>query len=146
MADGKKLVVVLGSMGRGGAERVVSIISDFYANKGWKVYIVLLLSNKVDYELNENVEVIDLSGKTASRIKRLPSWLFGIRRVVKEIKPDTVLSFAARINIIVQLAVKGLKQKVVVSERNDPYSDGRSKVVDFFTSRLYPKAHTVILV
>lgn len=144
MLQEKKLVVVLGSMGRGGAERVVSIISNFYANKGWKVYLVLLLANKVDYELNENVEVIDLSGKTTSRIKRIPNWFFGVRRVVKEINPDTVLSFAARINIIVQIALKGLKKKIVVSERNDPYSDGRSKMIDFFTNRLYPKAYKVV--
>lgn len=144
MFEGKKLVIVLGSMGRGGAERVVSIISDYFANKNWNVWIVMLLANKVDYVLNDNVKIVDLSGSTTSRIKRVPSWIFGIREVVKEINPDTVLSFAARINIIVQMALIGTKQKIVVSERNDPYSDGRSKIVDFFTSKLYPKAHAVV--
>lgn len=140
----KRLVIFLGSMGRGGAERVISLISNYFCDKGWKVWIGLLLFNKVEYELNPNIKVVDLTGKGQSRIKRLPVWLRNVRGLVKEVKPDAILSFAARINIIVQLACAGLKQNIVVSERNDPYMDGRSKLVDFFTSRLYPRANAVV--
>lgn len=140
----KSILIILGSMGRGGAERVISIVSDYFCRRGWKVYIALLLFNNVDYELNKNVTVIDLSGKVQSRYKRLPEWVFGIRRLVKKIKPDRVLSFAARINIIVQIACLGLKQKIIVSERNDPYMDGRSGWIDLGTRLLYPKADAVI--
>lgn len=140
----KKLIIVLGSMGRGGAERVVSYISDHFAKQGWKVWIVMLLFNKVDYILHENVQIVDLSGNTQSRLKRLPSWLKNIRKLVRQVRPDAVLSFAARINIITQIACMGLKVKMVVSERNDPYSDGRSKGVDLLTNWLYPKADAVV--
>lgn len=140
----KTLLIVMGSMGRGGAEKVISHISNDFANRGWRVYIALLLRNTVDYKLHEGVHVVDLSGATQSRWKRLPSWLRGIRRLAKEIKPDTVLSFVARINVITQLALRGLKIKTVVSERNDPYSDGRSRFVDLMTNRLYPKADAVV--
>lgn len=140
----KRLLIVLGSMGRGGAERVISLISDDFCKRGWKVYIALLLFNKVEYVLNENVTVINLSGEGQSRTKRLPGWILGIRKLVKDIKPDSILSFAARINIITQIACLGLGQRIVVSERNDPYMDGRSKVVDLFTGLLYPKAKAVV--
>ena len=140
----KKLLIVLGSMGRGGAERVISYISDYVASKKWKVWIVLLLYNKVDYVLHDNVEIVDLSGNTNSRIKRLPYWIFGLRKLIKQVKPNSVLSFAARINIITQMACLGLNTKVIVSERNDPYSDGRSKVVDMLTNLLYPRAAVVV--
>lgn len=140
----KKLVIVLGSMGRGGAERVISYVSEYFALKGWKVWIVLLLSNKVEYDLHKDVHVIDLSGTTKSRWKRLPYWLVNIRKTMKEIQPDSILSFAARINIIVQIACMGLKKKIVVSERNDPYSDGRSRWIDLLTNWLYPQADVVV--
>ena len=71
-------------------------------------------------------------------------WLREIRRLVKTEKPDVVLSFAARINVLVLLACLGIKQKIVVSERNDPYMDGRSKYIDWCTNWLYPKAHKVV--
>ncbi len=140
----KKLMIVLGSMSRGGAERVISHISEYYASKGWKVWIVLLLFNKVDYTLHENVQIVNLTGSTQSRMKRLPYWLKGLRKLAKELNPDTILSFAARINIITQAACLGLKKDIVVSERNDPFSDGRSKYVDFMTNWLYPKAKAVV--
>lgn len=140
----KKLLIVMGSMGRGGAERVISLISDYFCKQGWKVYIALLLFNKVDYKLNENVTIVNLSGEGQSRIKRLPGWFWGLRKLVKTIRPDSILSFAARINVIVQLSCWGLKQKIVVSERNDPFMDGRSKGLDFLTSLLYPKAKAVV--
>ena len=144
MADNKRIAFVLGSLGRGGAERVISILSRDYAEQGWDVDILLLLFNKVEYELHPRVRVINLSGEGQSRIRRLPSWLGGIRRYIKGSRPDVVLSFAARINIIEQTACMGLGCKLYVSERNDPYSDGRSKLVDLATNILYPRADGVV--
>lgn len=137
-------MIVMGSMGRGGAEKVISNVSEYFANRGWKVWIALLLFNNVDYVLHKDVQIVDLSGSTQSRLKRLPYWLKSIRKLTKEIKPDTILSFAARINVITLLANLGLKTKTVVSERNDPFCDGRSKGVDLLTNWLYPKAHSVV--
>lgn len=141
---GKKILFVLGSMGRGGAERVISILSQHFAEDGWDVTIGLLLNFKVDYVLRENVKVVDLTGGGGSRILRLPKWIGGIRGLVKKENPDVIVSFAARINVIVQAACIGLKKRIIVSERNDPYMDGRSRFVDFMTSILYPKADAVV--
>lgn len=140
----KKITFILGSMNRGGAERVISILSNDYAEKGWKVDIVLLLYNTVAYELNSNIHIVDFSGSTTSRNKRVLYWLKSIRHYIKTEQPDIVLSFAARINILTQLACVGLKQKIFVSERNDPYYDGRSKIIDIATVIFYPKANAVV--
>ncbi len=140
----KKILIFIGSMSRGGAERVISIISNDLAERGWDVSVCMLLSNSVDYRLSDKIKIVDLSGKTSSRLKHIPNWIFGIRKLVKNEKPDVILSFVARINIIVQLACLGLKERIIVSERNDPYSDGRSKLVDMLTYWLYPKADAVV--
>lgn len=140
----RKLLIVLGSLGRGGAEKVVSLIANDFSQRGWDVTIALLLFNKVEYELNKDIRIINLSKENMSRIKALPFWLMGIRKIVKESDPEVILSFAARINIITQLACSGLKKNIVVSERNDPYMDGRSIFVDILTNILYPKAKSVV--
>ena len=49
----KRIAFVLGSMGRGGAERVISILSRSYAERGYETDIILLLSGEVGYELHE---------------------------------------------------------------------------------------------
>lgn len=131
-------------MGNGGAERVVSIIANDYAQQGWHVDILMLLSNECTYKIESSVNLIDLSGKKSSRIERLPFWLKSIRNYALVKKPDVVVSFVARINIITQVALRHLDIPIIVSERNDPYKDGRGTLVDFMTKWLYPKAAVVV--
>lgn len=40
----KKVIFIIGSLSRGGAERVISILANHYASKDWNVDILLLLS------------------------------------------------------------------------------------------------------
>ncbi len=140
----KKILIFLGSMERGGAERVISIISDRYASKGWDVGIVMLLKNRCGYPLNPSVRLIDLSGNIDNRVLRIPFWLREIRALIRREKPDVVLSFVARINILVLLAARGLKQKIIISERNDPARDGRGIAVRVGVKLLYPKADRIV--
>ena len=48
----KHISFVIGGMTRGGAERVISILANYYASKGWKVDIVMMLDYVVMYDLN----------------------------------------------------------------------------------------------
>lgn len=138
-----RIAFVLGSMGRGGAERVISILSKSYAERGYETDIIVLLSNELGYELHPTTRMIDFSGSTTSRIKRLPYWMKSLKKYVKENNPDVIISFAARINVILLNSVRK-KTRLVVSERNDPRFDGRGKIIDFLTKRQYPKADAVV--
>lgn len=144
MINNKKIVFILGSMRRGGAERVVSIIANHYFQKAWKVDIILLLSGKCEYEINPKIRIISLANEAKTRLSQIPRWFFGIRSYLKENKPDSILSFAARINIIVAIAGIGIKKHLVVSERNDPLRDGRSVLVRMATNIIYPRVSKVI--
>jgi GalNAc-alpha-(1->4)-GalNAc-alpha-(1->3)-diNAcBac-PP-undecaprenol alpha-1,4-N-acetyl-D-galactosaminyltransferase len=50
-------------------------------------------------------------------IIRISAWL---RRTIKTIEPDAVLSFLTQTNILTVLATRGLDTHTVISERNDP--------------------------
>jgi len=139
-----RIAFVIGSMGRGGAERVISIIANSYAEKGWNVDIILLLNSKCDYELNNNIRIIDISDSEKSRISNLPRWLFGIRRYIKTYNPHRIVSFVARINILTILANIGIGKNLIISERNDPKSDGRSWTIKIATYLLYPLAKSIV--
>lgn len=39
----KKLTFFIGSMGKGGAERVISILANHFVDSGWAVDIIMLL-------------------------------------------------------------------------------------------------------
>ena len=140
----KKITFVIGGMSRGGAERVISILANHYAKLGWKTDIVMLLSNKVGYELNESIYLVDMTRKTQNKILGAPHWVMSFRKYAKENNPDIIVSFVARINVVVLLATLGMNKKIIISERNDPSMDGRSRFLDIATRILYKKARKII--
>lgn len=139
----KRILFVLGSMKRCGAERVVSILAEQFSKEGNHVNIALLLCNEIDYQLDKAIVVNDLTTR-CSRVKSIPIWLLKIRKLIKELNPDILISFVARINILTQIACIGLKKDIVVSERNDPYCDGRGIITKVATKILYPRSKIVV--
>lgn len=140
----KKISFVIGGMTRGGAERVISILANQYAKDGWDVDIVMMLDYVVGYELDERIKLIDMTVDKKKKFKSAPKWVLSFRSYAKKRKPDVIVSFVARINIVVLLATLGLRLPIVISERNDPAADGRSKVIDILTKALYPKAKAIV--
>ena len=139
-----KIAFFIGSMARGGAERVISILANHYVRKGWKVEIILLLKNKVEYDLSDQVKVIDMSGLSNSYFKNAGIWLKRIRSYLGSEKPDCVVSFVARINALVLTASIGLKTKIIVSERNDPRHDGRSNAMQAYCDLIYRRSAGIV--
>ena len=139
-----KISFFIGGMRRGGAERVISILANDYCSRGWDVDIVLLLQNAVEYDLNSRIRIVDLAKKSGGYVQNAPRWLLGIRRYLKERKPDRVVSFVGRINALVLTAAAGLKLPIVVSERNDPKNDGRGAVMQWYCNRAYRGAKAIV--
>lgn len=140
----KSILFVTGSMAKGGAERVISILSDYYAKKGWKVKILMLIKKNVEYELNSNVDLLDFSRSKRGK--------FDTVRLVKEVKkyvkkntPDAVVAFMGPIAIITWLACKGLHSRLIVSERIDPSMAHRKFIVKKLLNRVYAKSDCTVL-
>lgn len=144
MKNKNRIAFIIGSMRRGGAERVISILANAYAEKGWKVDIITLLDDSNEYELHTDIDIKYIGKNDKSRMKQLPEWITEIRRYVKESKPNRVVSFIARINIITIISCIGLDQRLIISERNDPAADGRSNFIRFITNVLYPLTDKIV--
>lgn len=138
-----KISFFIGGMTRGGAERVISILANHYSDLGWNVDIVLLLEDRVDYILNDDINIVNMVIK-GSYIKAAPKWLLNIRKYLKARKPDRIVSFVGRINILVLTAKLGLKIKTVISERNDPKHDGRGKLITTYGNLIYRTADCIV--
>lgn len=140
----KRIAFIIGSMRRGGAERVISILANSYAEKGWSVDILTLLDDSNDYVLNSTINVKLIFDEGQLRVKQILNWIFTIRKYVIKNKPDVIVSFIARINIITLLACFGLNKRIIISERNDPTADGRTRMVKVATNLLYPLANCIV--
>ena len=112
-----KLIVTCASMYNGGAERVLSILSDAFAEHYDEVEYVTWYKYPVQFRLNEKVKYYCIEEATGSKNKR--TWMRWFRRHVKDEKPDLVLSLLAPINMMVMTALVGKSTKVIVCERSD---------------------------
>lgn len=139
-----KLIFVTGSLTRGGAEKVIVELANYYASLGRKVDIVILLNNTVEWDLHKNINVVNFTGDTQSRIKRIGYWLKNLKKYFNDNPKTTIVSFLVRVNILVLLSTKRKNHQIIISERNDPRYDGRGIIVNSFVNSLYPKCDKIV--
>ena len=127
MGNKKKLLFHINSMGKGGAERVVSVLSEKFARDGYEVVIATLWRAKEEYQIPEGVKRINLgdngSYEKAGRIRLAFRRLWDLRRLIKEEAPDLVISFCNKANFRSSYCMLGMKTPLLVSVRNDPRID-----------------------
>lgn len=141
----KKIAFVTGAMGRGGAERVISVLANYYAGIGYEVRILMLLHKQVEYELDSRVQVIDLSNERVNATLDMPRMIAAVRKFVKEEKPAAVVAFMAQICLVTGIACKGLKTRLILSERIDPAAVKRGRLYEKVLFTLYANADAVVL-
>jgi GalNAc-alpha-(1->4)-GalNAc-alpha-(1->3)-diNAcBac-PP-undecaprenol alpha-1,4-N-acetyl-D-galactosaminyltransferase len=80
------------------------------------------------------------SAAFAYELVRISAW---IRRTLRGIEPDAVLSFLTQTNILTVVATRGLDTRTVISERNDPKLQRHRPRVELLRRIVYPWADVV---
>ncbi len=138
-----KIFFVSGSLVWGGAQRVLTLLANAYAQRSWEVHIALLLRGEQGYPLEDTIQLHDLSQK-GPYYKNMLRWVTALRALLQRERPDAVVSFAGRVNLVALLAAAGTGLPVLVSERNDPAHDRRSGLERRLCKFFYGKADCVV--
>jgi glycosyltransferase involved in cell wall biosynthesis len=121
-----KIALVIASLGPGGAERVMSVLANYWAERGDDVTIITLQSREADvYVLDRRVRraALGLVSDSAGMLRALANnWqrIRALRAAIRSTGARVVLSFEDRSNALVLIATLGLPLRCVVSERTDP--------------------------
>ena len=131
-----KIMFVCDTMGSGGAERVISILSNSFASKGHDASILMIGSDASTpfYSLNDKINLLYLSKERLGFFKKSKL----IKKKILENKPDIVISFLSYVCIYVWWALRHTKIPYIVSERNDPNHRGRLK--QYLLNKSFKKA------
>lgn len=116
---------VCDTMGSGGAERVISILSNSFVSKGYDVSILMIGNDASNsfYFLDSKIVLIHFFGEKLGLVRKIRK----INKTILEVKPDLVISFLSYVCIYTWRALKGTNIPYIVSERNDPNHRGRIK-------------------
>jgi glycosyltransferase involved in cell wall biosynthesis len=119
------VVIVISSLGGGGAERVVAELSRYLTGRG-RVTVFTLNGDDADiYPLDslvhrERIDIRRQSSSIVQSVKNTLRQLWDIRRKILSLRPTVVLSFIDQTNIRTTLSMIGTGIPVLVAERNHP--------------------------
>jgi len=120
------IAMVISSLSAGGAERVAVLLAQGLTALGHRVTIVTIFGAECDfYATPEGVErvALDLGRETRSLVEKVAvnaRRLAALRRALRRLAPDVVISFMPETNVLALLAGWGRGVPVVVTEHADP--------------------------
>jgi glycosyltransferase involved in cell wall biosynthesis len=143
----RKICLVIPTLQPGGMERVMSELANYFTTReDLEVHLVLYGKKRVVfYELSDKVIEYCPSSSFKGAHQLLPAMgrLRYIRKTVKQIAPDAVLSFGEYWNSFVLLALLGLSYPVFISDRCSPAKEF-SFIHKYLRKILYPFSEGVI--
>lgn len=151
--DGRplRIAVLIGSLGPGGAEGVVARLAGAWAHGGDDVAVVTLAPRAQDFfALDPAVRrvALDLAGDSPSPPAALAAnarRIAALRATLRTARPDVVVSFVDRTNLLALVAATGLGVPVVVCERTDPTRHALGQPWSSLRRGLYRRASAVVV-
>jgi GalNAc-alpha-(1->4)-GalNAc-alpha-(1->3)-diNAcBac-PP-undecaprenol alpha-1,4-N-acetyl-D-galactosaminyltransferase len=146
------LTLVIYSLFAGGAERVMSIMANYWAQKGWTITLLTFDDGTTPpfYALDRRVRhkplgLAEESTNILQAIWRNVGRVLVLRREIAASCPDAVISFMDRTNVLVLLATLGMQVPVLVSERTNPLMNSPGRSWATLRNFLYPCADAIIV-
>ena len=147
----ERIIMLVSSMGRGGAERVAATLCNAWAAQGREVWLVAtyLGDRDVTFPMDVRVRLRFLSDLARFPESFKPGFLWkvlALRRWLARERPDVIVSFLPNVNVLAIAATRGLRLPLIVCERADPAA-GVEMGWTLHVARwlLYPLASSVIV-
>jgi glycosyltransferase involved in cell wall biosynthesis len=137
-------------MGSGGAERVAANLANAWAARGHSVTLLVTFSGRGEcfYPLTKDVKLTflaDLAGRTGRGVLDYCLRFWALRKLVRRLQPDIVVSFLVHVNVAAVLASAGLGGRAIVCERTYPPRVAVGAPWALLRRIVYPRAAKVVM-
>lgn len=144
-----KLAFYIGSLHKGGAERVFVNLAEYFLGQGYQVVMVTQYRKEDEYVLVDGIDrvISDITPQeiTGSRILNFYRRLRKLHRIWKQEKPDLVLSCVGKNNFMTVVTTMFTRTKAVVSVVGEAKEEYPTKLMKTLANLLFPYATGVIL-
>ncbi len=117
-----KIAFIISSLGSGGAERVLSLMANYWAQNKYSITVITLDNSTPFFLLEDGITLEQLSllknslsvfSALANNIARIKI----IRKKLKEIDPDIAISFMTETNILSIIGCRIINIPIIIAER-----------------------------
>lgn len=117
-----KIAFYINAIHEGGAERVMVNLANDFVNKGDEIILITSFKDSWEYSYSNKIKryILEENFTSKSKIKRNVDRVIELRKILRKEKPECLVSFMAEPNYRAVVASFGLRNKVIVSVRNDP--------------------------
>lgn len=144
-----KLAFYIGSLNKGGAERVFVNLAEYFQNKGYQIVMVTQYQKEDEYVLAEGIRrvISDIPPEetTGSRAVNFYRRMSRLHRICKKERPDLVLSCVGKNNFMAVVTTMFTKTKPVVSVVGEAKEEYPNRLMKALANLLFPFASGVIL-
>ena len=140
--ENQDIIFVSNALANGGAARVICVLAAEFTRCGKRVGIAVYNNYEGEYPVVEGVqkEYGPQGSVGHSKVNRV-SWLRGI---AKHNPYACFVAFEYFVNMQTIIALAGLPNRLVISERNDPARVGSGKKTNWLRERLYRHADMLV--
>ncbi len=143
------IALFISALRRGGSERVLVNLAEYLNARGIRVTMVNQYEGQDQYTLSPQIgrvySEIPKEEIGGSRVLNFLRRFRRLRRVWKETRPDVILSFIGKNNLMAILTSRFLKIPVAVSVRGEPREEYGGGLMRLLASLCFPLADGVIL-
>ena len=146
--NGKHVAFYIGSLKKGGAERVFVNLARYFVSRGYRVTIVTQYEKENEYPLPEGAGRVlsDLTpAEEGNRVQNLFRRYKKLRRIFRELKADVVLSTIGKNNFMAILANLFSKTRVIVSVVAEPTEEYPNALMRFLAKTLFYLADGIVM-
>ncbi len=145
----KRIALFINSLQKGGSERVMLNLAEYFHGQGYDVIIITQYKREKEYDLLPEIRRIysepDESQLQGGRIHNFCVRFTELREIWKAYKPDVVLSFLGKNNLMAIVTTAFLPAKVAVSVRGEPTMEYAGRLLRLLAKFLFRFADRVIL-
>lgn len=149
MTDKKRIAFYIGGLAMGGAERVMCSLAEYFCSIGYEVFMVTKLRDEKEYELSPGITriIADIAPEEerSNRIYNLYARIKKLSNIWKEIKPNIIISFIRKNNLMALASTLGMNIPVVVSVRSEPARELAGRGMKLLSFGLFRRAAGIVL-
>ena len=118
----RRIFLIVSSIEKGGTQKIILDLFNYWKKKGHNVKIITF-DKKIDLKIKKNLINLKLQNTSKNlfhaifnNLKRI----YKLRNIIKNNKYNHIVSFISTTNILAIISNIGLKNNLIISERNDP--------------------------